>query len=68
MLQPRTSSDRRALNHRRPFARVQYVVADPVDVQGISNRYDRAENPCQTGTDDECAKWLAQCLTEAYND
>lgn len=53
---------------RMPYARVQYVVADPEDMQGISNRYDHADNPCQTGTDAECAEWLSERLTELYND
>ncbi len=53
---------------RTPYARVHYVVGDPEDVQGISNRYDHADNPCQTGTDEECAQWLSERLTELYND
>ena len=47
---------------------IQYVVADPDDMQGIGNRYDFADNPCQNGTDQECAEWLSERLTEAYND
>ena len=50
------------------FGRVQYVVADPEDVQGIANRYDFAENPCQTGADDDCGEWVRERLTEMYND
>ncbi len=62
MRAPTTSND------RTPYGRVQYVVADPEDMQGISNRYDFADNPCQTGTADECAQWLSERLTELYND
>ncbi|MBI4787732.1 MAG: hypothetical protein HY782_11870 [Chloroflexi bacterium] len=51
-----------------PFGQFQYVVADPDDTQGIANRYDFAENPCQTGADDDCGEWLRARLTEVYND
>lgn len=52
----------------KPTSAVRYVVADPEDMQGVSNRYDFADNPCQNGTDQECAEWLSERLTEAYND
>ncbi len=54
-------------NAQRRFGQVEYVVAE-----GESNpkrsRYDYADNPCQTGSEEECAEWLNELLTACYND
>ena len=60
MFKPKSSASR--------FWRVEYVVADPEEGQAMTNRYDFAENPCQQGSDEECAEWLSERLTACYND
>ncbi len=60
MYQPKGSHSR--------WDKLQYIVAEADAMQGIANRYDIADNPCQNDTDEECAEWLRQRLSEIYND
>jgi alkyl sulfatase BDS1-like metallo-beta-lactamase superfamily hydrolase len=54
-------------NGRRLFGQVEYVVANAED-NSKRSRYDYADNPCQTGSEQECAEWLNEQLTACYND
>lgn len=50
------------------WEKLEYVVAESDAQQGVANRYDFADNPCQADADEECAEWLRQRLSECYND
>ncbi len=57
----------KAANGQRPFGQVDYVIADSEEASGYK-RHDYADNPCQTGSEEECAEWLNEQLTACYND
>ncbi len=59
--------NQRPTTGRRPFGQVEYVVADSED-NSRRQRYDYADNPCQSGSEEECAEWLNEQLTACYND
>lgn len=57
----------RPSNGRRSFGQVEYVVSNAED-SSMRSGYDYADNPCQTGSEQECAEWLNEQLTACYND
>ncbi len=52
---------------QRRFGQVEYVVAE-AEHRPAQNPHDYADNPCQTGSEEECAEWLNELLTACYND
>ncbi len=54
-------------NGRRLFGQVEYLVANAED-NSKRGQSDYADNPCQTGNEQECAEWLNEQLTACYND
>lgn len=54
-------------NGHRRFGQVEYVVAE-AESKSKPSGYDYADNPCQTGSEEECAEWLNELLTACYND
>ncbi len=54
-------------NAQRRFGKVEYVVAE-VDSRPRQSEHDYADNPCQSGSEAECAEWLNELLTACYND
>lgn len=56
----------RSSGHRQ-FGQVEYVVAN-AEENSKRGRYDYADNPCQSGSEEECAQWLNEQLTACYND
>lgn len=55
-------------NSASRLGKLAFVVREATEARAAASPSDRANNPGETGNDDECAKWVHARLTACYND
>lgn len=55
-------------NSSARLGKLAFVVSEATEARAAASPSDHANNPCETGNDDECAKWVHARLTACYND